>query len=338
MKVGNTSQTLITVPDMFYTRDLNEILAFKKNVTINSKHFTERNLFKKEVVNLSNNNRYNNKKHEEYNKKKYQPLYKLPLLQTELDKNTPSIIDNFTHKNKETSLTKKNTEFNKNEPSLYSNEDKKRNFMEKVITLLTDINNGDPNFDIVNPLTDSQDKSFEVKKKIHGTNFTERSSLLELDLVKSKFNLVFGQNKGSYSKDFINSVERKSKEILESKKVPTLKKTVKKEKISETLREDTQRSIKEIKEKLEEKAENDIRFKCIRKNKYAKEKEEMERVAIELGKTCESEQAPSVLVTEENTRTNRNLKLPVIELKEDKYNSVKSFDSFSALNYKIYFK
>jgi len=256
----------------------------------------------------------------------------------EPDKNTPSTIDNLTHKNKEISLKNKNTEFNKNEPPLYSNEDKKRNFMEKVITLLTDINNGDPNFDIVNPLTDSQDKSFEVKKKIYGTNFTERSSLLESDLVKSKFNLVFNQNKGSYSKEFLNSVERKSQEILESKKVTKLKKNVKKEKISETLREDTHRTIKEIKEILEEKADIELKLKCIRKNKYAKEKEQMERVAVETAKSNEIEQASGVLMTEDNTRTNRNLKLPVIEFKEEKYNSLKSFDSFSALNYKIYFK
>ena len=70
MKGGNTSLSVVTIPNYFYTRNLIPVEAFKNSPKSN--YFQENTLYKKfKDINVSQNPRNDNKKFEQYNKTKY---------------------------------------------------------------------------------------------------------------------------------------------------------------------------------------------------------------------------------------------------------------------------
>jgi hypothetical protein len=75
MKLGNTSQTVIPVPNFFYNQTSREIDTF--NVSHRRRYFKEKDLFRMtKDMNFSNNPRKNLKKFEQLNKEKYIPIHK----------------------------------------------------------------------------------------------------------------------------------------------------------------------------------------------------------------------------------------------------------------------
>jgi hypothetical protein len=75
MKLGNTSQSIVPVPNFFLNTTHREVDTFK--VPTRRRYFREKDLFRHtKDLNFSNNRRQNNKKLEEYNKEKYVPVHK----------------------------------------------------------------------------------------------------------------------------------------------------------------------------------------------------------------------------------------------------------------------
>lgn len=72
MKLGNTSQSKVPVPDFFITKNLKQMETFQ--VSDRKRYFREKDLFRMtKDLNFCNNPRNYNRKHENFNKEKYQP-------------------------------------------------------------------------------------------------------------------------------------------------------------------------------------------------------------------------------------------------------------------------
>jgi len=72
--LGNSSQSIIPVPNFFYTRKLKSLDTFTNNNINTKKHFTEKDLFNKiKELNFSRNYRNNDKVFEEYNTRRLVP-------------------------------------------------------------------------------------------------------------------------------------------------------------------------------------------------------------------------------------------------------------------------
>lgn len=72
MKIGNTSQTNVPVPNFYLTKNIKEMETFK--VSEGKKYFREKDLFRNtKDLNFCNNPRNNTRKHECFNKAKYSP-------------------------------------------------------------------------------------------------------------------------------------------------------------------------------------------------------------------------------------------------------------------------
>lgn len=77
MKFGNTSQSLISVPNFFLIKDEKNLEIFK-NKTFRKKYFREKDLFgKTKDLNICNNQRKNFRNFEKFNVEKYIPIHKL---------------------------------------------------------------------------------------------------------------------------------------------------------------------------------------------------------------------------------------------------------------------
>ena len=77
MKLGNTSQSIIPVPDFFLTRTLREMDTFSIS-NQKKKYFKENELFRMtRDINLSNNPRNRHRKYEKYNREKFIPYHKV---------------------------------------------------------------------------------------------------------------------------------------------------------------------------------------------------------------------------------------------------------------------
>lgn len=75
-KLGNTSQSIVTVPSSFLTHDLKPVELF--TITNRGRYFKERSLFAQaRLLNINNNPVKNYRKYDEYNAKKYIPIHKL---------------------------------------------------------------------------------------------------------------------------------------------------------------------------------------------------------------------------------------------------------------------
>jgi hypothetical protein len=80
MKLGNTSQSIVPVPNFFLTRTLKEMDTF--NISLYKKnYFRETDLFKKTAdINISNNPRNRNRKYEQYNRTKFIPVHRMQVV------------------------------------------------------------------------------------------------------------------------------------------------------------------------------------------------------------------------------------------------------------------
>jgi hypothetical protein len=77
MKLGNVSQSIIPVPDFYFTRSLREMDTFSVS-TFPKKYFTEKGLFKQtKDINLNNNLRNRHRRYEKYNREKFIPIHRL---------------------------------------------------------------------------------------------------------------------------------------------------------------------------------------------------------------------------------------------------------------------
>lgn len=113
---GNTSQSIVSVPNIFLIRDIKPVETFK--IRKKDKYFREKNLLAQaQQLNINNNPVKNNRKLEEYNKTKYIPINQL-VTSTILPKNSLNIhyLRNYTQPKKEittSNLTTTEVEENK---------------------------------------------------------------------------------------------------------------------------------------------------------------------------------------------------------------------------------
>jgi len=81
-KLGNTSQSIISVPNIFFNRDLKKVETF--NTEKKYRYFKEKELLAQaQQLNINNNPMKNNRKFEDYNKKKYHAINKVVASQIE---------------------------------------------------------------------------------------------------------------------------------------------------------------------------------------------------------------------------------------------------------------
>lgn len=142
MKLGNTSQSMVPVPDFFLTRSLKEMETF--HVTNKKKYFREKDLFRlTKDLNLCNNPRNNHRKFEEYNKQKYVPVHKLNLW----GQRSSSVLSNhsLTAKVQPDSYDNFKAYMYKTNVSNYTNPDLKEEIKNNIGSLLDRINS---NFDV----------------------------------------------------------------------------------------------------------------------------------------------------------------------------------------------
>jgi hypothetical protein len=83
MKLGNTSQSIVPVPNFYYTRDLKPMDTF--NISLyNKRYFKEKDLLRQtQDININNNPRNRNRKYNTYNKVKFVPLHRVDMNQSE---------------------------------------------------------------------------------------------------------------------------------------------------------------------------------------------------------------------------------------------------------------
>jgi hypothetical protein len=75
MKLGNTSQSIVPVPNFFLNSTFSDVDTFK--VSTRRRYFREKDLFRHtKDLNYSNNRRHNQKKFDDFNKEKYIPIHK----------------------------------------------------------------------------------------------------------------------------------------------------------------------------------------------------------------------------------------------------------------------
>jgi hypothetical protein len=157
MKIGNTSQSNVPVPNFFLTKNLHQMEIFQ--ISEGKKYFREKDLFRSaKDINFCNNQRNYNRKHDNFNRTKFIP-----------DKTN---INNFlktTSSNKNTTLTSSMGSFLSNEkdkenPNMdtYANF---RNFLEK--TNVTKIVTPDLREEIktnINVLIDKITNKYDIEK------------------------------------------------------------------------------------------------------------------------------------------------------------------------------
>jgi len=122
MKLGNTSQSVVPVPNFFYTRSLVDRETF--HISTKKRYFREKDLFSKtRDMNFCNNPRNLHRKYEEFNKTKYIPVHNQTKVHT-----TPDI--------QELPLRRKNP-FDEKEGTLKPIEDIKnmKDFLHKTNTM-----------------------------------------------------------------------------------------------------------------------------------------------------------------------------------------------------------
>lgn len=93
-KFGNTSQSIVTVPRSFFTKELIPMEIF--NITKKDSYFKEKTLFQEaRQLNINNNPIKNHRKFDEFNKEKYVPLHLLPTVPPPDNKYNPHYRRDF---------------------------------------------------------------------------------------------------------------------------------------------------------------------------------------------------------------------------------------------------
>ena len=149
MKIGNTSQTNVPVPNFFLNKNLRQLETFQ--ISEGKKYFREKDLFRNtKDINFCNNPRNENRKHENFNKTKFSP--------------DMSGIHNFLKTASNKNSTNRKTFFSKDshKPNSYSNF---RHFMET--TNVSNIVNPDLREEIkgnINVLIDKITHNYDLEK------------------------------------------------------------------------------------------------------------------------------------------------------------------------------
>jgi len=152
MKMGNTSMSIIPVPDFFLNKTLYDMETFK--VIKKKSYFKEKDLFyKTKDLNLANNPRINLNKFESFNKTKYFPPHR------SLSQNEPpikSVLQRTTFTNKEF--------FNQKLPPECLNYKKYQDYMHKINEQYNTTNFRDTLRSNLNDIVESVHLDYDVKK------------------------------------------------------------------------------------------------------------------------------------------------------------------------------
>lgn len=196
MKLGNTSQSIVPVPNFFYTRSLVDRETF--HTSSERRYFREKDLFSKtRDMNFCNNPRNHHRKHEEFNKKKYIAIHHL--MKTE--------SNNSYHKY-ELPLRKKNS-FDEKEGTLKPIEDiiKMKTFLQKTNTM--NYTNPELKEEIRNNLGNLLDRinsNLNIKKFDEYDTKAILNKTLEINYTPIT---LFNQNNESESTKFKNILKQK---------------------------------------------------------------------------------------------------------------------------------
>jgi len=232
MKLGNTSQSMIPVPNFYLTKNVLEMEVFKPNDT--NQFFKEKDLFRKtKDINLSNNFRNKRKIFENYNKEKYIPIHK---------RNLPSL--NTTRKIKEPN-SKYVEEYDKyheylESQAIYANPKLRNELRDNINTLIERINS---NFDLdkwgnmsTRPTIPQQFYSsitdYNSNNPNDSNNFNltlkEKINHLKVDKIneKQKENLLktytkYTERDGSKNRGFCNTINMNAMNSLTNQKTST---------------------------------------------------------------------------------------------------------------------
>jgi len=207
MKSGNSSMSPATIPNFYFTRNLIEVQAFKD--LPKKLYFGEKRLFSKfKDLNLSHNPRNDLKKFEIYNKNKFKPANSLSSVS--YDFKDPGLIRNTL--SQEINLKK----IHEKKPTpkaedAYSNDNLKREFANKIVGLLGNINNGDNKVKIINPIVKNQQNDTFIQKP--PIKFT--SSSVDFNEIRSTITINFNHrnNNEHYGKIYENTVKDKFKKL-----------------------------------------------------------------------------------------------------------------------------
>lgn len=98
-KFGNTSQSIVSVPRSFFTKELIPMEIF--NITKKDSYFKEKTLFQEaRQLNINNNPIKNHRRFDEFNKEKYVPLHLLPSIPPPENKYNPHYRRDFSKEKK----------------------------------------------------------------------------------------------------------------------------------------------------------------------------------------------------------------------------------------------
>jgi len=207
MKSGNSSMSPATIPNFYFTRNLIEVQAFKD--LPKKLYFGEKRLFSKfKDLNLSHNPRNDLKKFEIYNKNKFKPANSLSSIS--YDFKDPSLIRNtLSHEINLKKMHEKKPTPKAEDP--YSNDNMKREFANKIVGLIGNINNGDNKVKIINPIVKNQQNDTFIQKP--PIKFI--SSSVDFNEIRSTITINFNHqnNNEPYGKIYENTVKDKFKKL-----------------------------------------------------------------------------------------------------------------------------
>jgi hypothetical protein len=225
MKLGNTSQSSVPVPNFFLNKNINQMETFQ--LSKGKRYFREKDLFQStKEINFSNSTRNLNKKHENFNKTKYIP--DLTSLNNFLNRSNDTLNINLkTNKKNETfndnlSENEREREFPKKD--CYQNF---RNYMEK--TNVTNYTNKDLRDQIktnINVLIDkiSNTKNYDLDKWTHidtRTNFidTNTDNIFNKNIFDktNNNNYNYHSTKAKNNKDFKDNESQRFKYVIKEK-------------------------------------------------------------------------------------------------------------------------
>lgn len=229
MKLGNTSQSSVPVPNFFLNKNINQMETFQ--VSKGKRYFREKDLFQStKELNFSNSTRNMNKKHENFNRTKYIP--DITTLNTFLNRSNNSLKDKKKHNesfkekdyNKDNYIQTENEKENTHSGRLGTDNIKKdsfqnfRNYMEK--TNVSNYTNKDLREQIktnINVLIDkiTNTNNYDLDKWMHvdtRTNFIDTNTDSDLNNF-SKSNKIFdtiynGNFPSVNGKNFVNNFKK----------------------------------------------------------------------------------------------------------------------------------
>jgi hypothetical protein len=193
--VGNTSQSIIPVPNFFLTRKLKSIDTFTNNNTRSRKYFSETELFKKtRDLNFSHNKRNNDKAFEEYNMKRIVPKHRKEV------KTISSSLNSLTDFAPTTRVPEEMLEY-----------EKFSQYMERVNSQVRSKEIKDEMVSNINNIIDKLSPNYIVEstvlKKRSETNFkTNYSTLNSLSDFKARLNYFTAETE---TEKFQNSIKNK---------------------------------------------------------------------------------------------------------------------------------